>query len=164
MKPQPRYQPGDRIGSRYQVHKALMGGMGEVYLCLDLEQNFPFALKTFQQRYLAESHGLRRAFQNEVGTWISLGKHPNIVRCFYMEILDNQPFMFLEWVAGESDRSADLQTWLSGRQIELQRALQLAIGICYGLTPCPKQTTRSSPSGSEASKHPRYPRRFSQDH
>ena len=76
MKSQPRYRPGDRIGGRYHVYDMKMGGMGEVYLCLDLEQNFPFALKTFQQRYLAESHGLRRAFQNEVGTWISLGKHP----------------------------------------------------------------------------------------
>ncbi len=37
MKPQPRYKSGDKIGGCYQVHKALMGGMGEVYLCLDLE-------------------------------------------------------------------------------------------------------------------------------
>ena len=36
MKPQPHYQRGDRIGGRYQIHQALMGGMGEVYLCLDL--------------------------------------------------------------------------------------------------------------------------------
>lgn len=35
MKPQPRYQPGDKIGGRYQVHQALMGGMGKVYPCLD---------------------------------------------------------------------------------------------------------------------------------
>ncbi len=26
MKRQPRYKPGDKIGGRYQVHKALMGG------------------------------------------------------------------------------------------------------------------------------------------
>lgn len=44
MKREPRYKPGDRIsGERYQVHKALMGGMGEVYLCLDLETNLPFS-------------------------------------------------------------------------------------------------------------------------
>ena len=53
MKPQPRYQPGDIIGGRYQVHQALMGGMGEVYLCLHLETNLPFALKTCQERYRA---------------------------------------------------------------------------------------------------------------
>ena len=36
MKLTPRYTPGDKIGGRYQVHKALMGGMGEVYLGVDL--------------------------------------------------------------------------------------------------------------------------------
>jgi len=47
VNPQPRYQPGDKIGGRYQVHQALMGGMGEVYLCLDLEEMYPLALKRF---------------------------------------------------------------------------------------------------------------------
>ena len=37
MRPQPHYQPGEKIGGRYQVHQVLMGGMGEVYLCLDLQ-------------------------------------------------------------------------------------------------------------------------------
>ena len=92
-RPKPRYQPGDRIGGRYQVHKALLGGMGEVYLCLDLEEMVPYALKTFQPRY--QSSLLRRAFEQEVATWVALEKHPNIVRCFLMDILDNQPFMVL---------------------------------------------------------------------
>lgn len=26
-----RYQPGDKIGGRYEVYKVLIGGMGEVY-------------------------------------------------------------------------------------------------------------------------------------
>lgn len=29
MKPQPRYKPGDKIGGRYQVHKAPMGVWGK---------------------------------------------------------------------------------------------------------------------------------------
>jgi hypothetical protein len=71
-KPQPRYQPGDKIGGRYQVHQVKMGGMGEVYLCLDLERNYPYALKTFQQRYLTDAQRLRRAFEAEVATWVAL--------------------------------------------------------------------------------------------
>jgi hypothetical protein len=47
MKSQPRYRPGAKIGGRYQIHKVLMGGMGEVYLCLDLETIQAHALKTF---------------------------------------------------------------------------------------------------------------------
>jgi len=133
MKPQPRYQPGDRIGGRYQVHKALMGGMGEVYLCLDLETNYPRALKTFQQRYLTNTQILRRAFEQEVATWVALEKHPNIVRCFYMTTLDNQPFMVLEWIAGEEGRGTDLRSWLRHGPLEVKLALEITLDICYGL-------------------------------
>jgi hypothetical protein len=51
MRYQPAYKPGDRIGGRYLVSKALAGGMGEVYLCLDEQTGLPFALKTFQSRF-----------------------------------------------------------------------------------------------------------------
>ena len=44
---QTRYKAGDKIGGRYQVHQVKMGGMGEVYLYLDLEEMHPYALKTF---------------------------------------------------------------------------------------------------------------------
>ena len=133
MKPQTRYQKGDRIGGRYLVHKALMGGMGEVYLCLDLEENYPYALKTFQQRYLTAGQGLRRAFEREVATWVALEKHPNIVRCFHMATLDRQPFMILEWIAGEEGRGTDLRSWLRHGPLDLKLALEIALDICYGL-------------------------------
>jgi tetratricopeptide (TPR) repeat protein len=132
MRSQPRYQPGDKIGGRYQVHQALMGGMGEVYLCLDLETIHPYALKTFQQRYLTNPK-LRTAFENEVATWVALEKHPNIVRCFHMDILDNQPFMILEWIAGEEGKGADLRSWLRRGPLDLRTALDFTIDICRGL-------------------------------
>jgi len=50
MQSQPHYQPSDKIGMHYQVHQALMGGMGEVYLCLDPDMPVPYALRTSQQR------------------------------------------------------------------------------------------------------------------
>ena len=133
MKPQPRYHPGDRIGGRYQVHKALMGGMGEVYLCLDLNTNHPYALKTFQQHHLTNSMALQRSFETEVATWVALGKHPNIVRCYHMNILDNQPFMVLEWVVSQEKQGADLRSWLKHGPLDLKFALEIAIDICHGL-------------------------------
>ena len=89
---QPRYSKGQRIGNRFLVHQALMGGMGEVYLCLDEQQMLPFALKTFQ----ISNPNLADIFKSEVSNWIALEKHPNIVRCFYMYKFDNIPFMVLE--------------------------------------------------------------------
>ncbi len=127
----PGYQPGDRIGGRFQVHQIIMGGMGEVYLCLDLEEMYPYALKTFQQRY--QSSALQKAFEQEVATWVALEKHPNIVRCFYMNILDNQPFMVLEWIAGEEGKGTDLRGWLRHGPLDLRLALKITLDICRGL-------------------------------
>jgi serine/threonine protein kinase len=140
MMPTPSYQPGDLIGGQYLVHKAIVGGIGEVYLCLDREQILPFALKTFQQRFLTHLR-MRKAFEDEVSTWVGLGRHPNIVRCFYMETLDNRPFMVLEWIAGEEGKGADLRGWLRGGPLELGPALQIAIDVCCGLIHANQQQT-----------------------
>lgn len=129
---QPRYRKGDSIGGRYLVHQMLLGGMGEVYLCLDLEENLPYALKTFQQRYLT-NWAIRQLFAHEAATWVALEKHPNIVRCFHMRTLDNQPFMILEWVVGEDGRGTDLRDWLRRGPLDLRTALDFAIDICRGL-------------------------------
>jgi tetratricopeptide (TPR) repeat protein len=126
------YKPGDKIGGRYLVHKALMGGMGEVYLCLDTQHNYPIALKTFQSRFLINDD-LRNAFAKEVATWVALEKHPNIVRCFYMETIDNRPFMFLEWVASDGSHGTDLRSWLSRGPLDHQLALDFVIDVCRGL-------------------------------
>jgi len=139
MSPKPRYQPGDKIGGRFQVHKVIMGGMGEVYLCLDRATNHPFALKTFQQRYLNNAN-MQTLFQEEVATWVALGKHPNIVRCFLMDTFDNQPFILLEWIAGSDQRHADLRSWLRNGPLALQLALNFTIDICRGLHHAQTQT------------------------
>ncbi|MDY0092868.1 MAG: hypothetical protein RBT80_09235 [Candidatus Vecturithrix sp.] len=60
MKPQPRYKAGDKIGGRYRIHQALMGGMGEVYLCLDLEDNIPLALKTLRKGFWTSRNSAKR--------------------------------------------------------------------------------------------------------
>ncbi|MBZ0276380.1 MAG: tetratricopeptide repeat protein [Anaerolineae bacterium] len=128
-KRQPRYKKGDRIGGRYRVHQALMGGMGEVYLCLDEKENYPYALKTFQGSDLR----MRKIFEDEVTNWIALEKHPNIVRCFRMETVENVPFMFLEWVASLESRGTDLRSWLRRGPLDLPLALRFTIDIVRGL-------------------------------
>jgi serine/threonine protein kinase len=67
MQPQLRYRKGDKIGGRYLVHRALAGGMGKVYLCLDLKENVPLALKTFQAKYLTNPKA-REYFEREAAT------------------------------------------------------------------------------------------------
>lgn len=128
----PTYQPGDRIGETYEVHQCLMGGMAEVYLCLDLETHEPYALKTFPYRSRLDPN-VRKTFEREIATWIALENHPNIVRCFSMNIFDGQPFMILEWVSSNESRGSDLRSWVQSGPLDLRTALEVTIDIARGL-------------------------------
>ncbi len=131
MRPEPSYKPAERIGGRYLVHKAIVGGMGEVFLCFDEKEKIPIALKTFQRRY--DAPGLKEAFLEEVGHWVALEKHPNIVRCHYMDTVDRRLFMFLEWVAGDESRGTSLRDWLRHGGLGDKTALRFTIDILRGL-------------------------------
>lgn len=126
------YRPGETIGGIYEVHQCLTGGMGEVYLCLDRETHEPYALKTFPSRARLNPDA-RRAFEREITTWIALENHPNIVRCFSMNIFDGQPFMILEWVSCDEIRGNDLRSWIEAGPLDLRTALEIAVDILRGL-------------------------------
>ena len=126
------YKRGDKVGGRYLVHRALAGGMGEVYLCLDLEENLPWALKTFQKRFTYSSR-IREAFKREVETWMAFEKHSNIVRCFHMDTIEQNPFIILEWVIPEEGQGTDLRSRLRQGPLDLRLALDIAIDISRGL-------------------------------
>jgi serine/threonine protein kinase len=125
------YNAGDKIAGRYLIHQVLSGGVGEVYLCLDLEEDKTYALKTIQQQFLV-SPNLREVFRKEVETWVALGRHPNIVHCHGMELLDNRPFMFLEWITGSQNLRADLRCWLYRGPLSLRVAVDFITDVCWG--------------------------------
>ena len=133
MKSNAVYRPGERIANRFLVHAVRRGGMGEVYLCLDEQTKLPLALKTIKTEH-GSSPAARALFEQEVGTWVSLGRHANIVRCYHLERLDNRDFMVLEWISGEPDRGVGLDEWLARRgKPELRTALDFAVDIARGL-------------------------------
>ena len=78
-------------------------GMGVVYIVLDESSMTPFAVKTFQQ-WCIGTPALVQRFLREVETWIKLEQHQNIVRAFYVSTINNQPHLFLEYVAGSDLR------------------------------------------------------------
>jgi tetratricopeptide (TPR) repeat protein len=133
MQSELRYRKGDKIGNRYLVHKALAGGMGEVYLCLHLETKFPVALKTFQSRFLT-SPKAREYFEREAATWVALEKHPNVVECMFMTQVETIPFLLLEWVVAEQGYGTDLRHWLCRHgALGSRLAMDLVIDVCHGL-------------------------------
>ena len=127
-----RYRKGYKIGGRYIIHQPLKGGMGEVYLCYDSQGMEAYALKTFQKSYITTQ--LHKNLHAEIGNWISLEKHPNIVRCFFLKTIDDIPFIFLEWVVGDATKGISLRDRLNlVRKLSLQEALLIIVDICQGL-------------------------------
>lgn len=132
MKTDTSFHARDQIAGRYFVYQVVSGGMGEVYLCLDLINETPIALKTFNKKYI-QSTQIYDYFKEEVDKWITLGRHPNIVHCLGFEILEGQPFILLDWIAPDPQNRTDLQSWIRRGGLGLKTALTFAIDICEGL-------------------------------
>ena len=140
-----KYPPRSRIAGRYEVASLpLMGGMGIVYICFDHLEQRPVALKTFQPEYLPD-RAMRDRFLRQGTTWLELGKHPHIVRCYGVEHIGDRTevYLVLELVAKQDGRKdASLRSWLvpgsaMGVEPALLFGLQVARGMKYALEKIP---------------------------
>jgi serine/threonine protein kinase len=128
------YPPGTRIGQYAIAGRPLMGGMGIVYVCNDLEADRPVALKTFKPEYLPD-RAARDRFLREGTAWVDLGRHPHIVRCYEVLHTDPEVYLVLELVAKEQGRDdASLRAWLTpGRPLPAEQALLFGLQIVRGM-------------------------------
>ena len=80
------------------------------------------------------NEALHYCFEREAAIWVKLENHPNVVRCFYMNTIENTPFLFLEWVMGEEGESTDLRGWLARHgSLDPRLALKFVLGVCRAL-------------------------------
>jgi serine/threonine protein kinase len=107
--------------------------MGVVYLCLHLEKNIPIALKMPNRKYLANPE-TRKTFEREILTWISLEKHPNIVRCLHIDQIEKNIYIVLEWIVSGNDFRVDLRNFLRHGPINIKASIEFAVDICQGLS------------------------------
>ena len=127
-----RWQTGDKIGGRYEVHHIRKGGMGIVYLCYDHESQKPIVLKTFQDIFLSEKSQTER-FMWEAETWVRLEKHMNIVRAYYVEKIEDKPYIFMEYILGEEPFGPELSSWIRGKGLNLSLSLNFGVQFCSGM-------------------------------
>ncbi|MEW6663590.1 MAG: serine/threonine-protein kinase [Thermodesulfobacteriota bacterium] len=130
------YAPGAIIAGRYEVvGQPLMGGMGIIYMCFDRLGNIPVALKTFRPEYLPDREA-RDRFLREGATWVSLGSHPHIVRCYLVINVKAEVYLLLELVAKEKGHAnASLRSWLvPGKPLPVEQSLLFSLQIVRGMT------------------------------
>lgn len=126
------YKIGDKIGDRYEVSAIHHGAMGVVYGCFDHETKLPRALKTVRSRHLHDKQVLS-LFENEAAVWISLEKHPYIVRAYLVERFNKFPYVITEYVRGPEGMEGDLRGWLGHPRLTLPVAVAMALQIAQGM-------------------------------
>lgn len=128
------YGVGELIGSHYRVLDVRRGGMGLVYIVDDVRSvkkgvSLRLALKTFQHKYLWDSEATRR-FEREALQWVELGHHPNIVHALVVLEVDAFPYLWLEYVDGES-LAERLEHGVPALPEALDLSLQFVRGMGY---------------------------------
>jgi len=110
--------------------------MGLIYLCLDLNEDRPIALKTFRLDYLPD-RAAREAFLREGHHWVDLGIHPHIVRCYQVIRVGDgtEVYLALELIAKEQGRAdASLRSWLlPGQPLPVETALSFTLQVVRGM-------------------------------
>jgi len=96
---------GTTIGERYLVKEKLgQGGMGKVYLALDLKlHNQPVVIKILTEASLQNSY-LVQKFKHEVEALARLA-HPKVVRVLDFGDLNGKPYIVMQYVDGLTLRS-----------------------------------------------------------
>lgn len=98
--------PGDRVGGRYRIERAIAsGGMGSVFRAVDEHDGSSCAVKVVHDDALGSPRAIRR-FEREVLALREVD-HPGVVR--YLDHgtfgVAHMPFLVMEWVEGPDLRA-----------------------------------------------------------
>ena len=91
---------GDVIHSRFEIRQIRKGGMGIVYVLWDRQAREALAAKTYARSPDSDNRDIKKRFEREALKWINLDVHPHIVHARFIEHINEQPDIFLEYVAG----------------------------------------------------------------
>src|SRR5712691_463242 len=121
---------GDRIQQRWEVHHVQPGSLGLVYIVYDHETQWPYAVKTLPGTLLTSHAALAERFVQAAQTWINLDAHAHVVQAHFVEMIDGQPLLFLEYVSG-----GDLRDWLGIPRLtqDLPQVMRFAMQCCAGM-------------------------------
>src|ERR1700739_73930 len=125
---QDHLQPGDVLGSRYEIWNVLgEGGMGTVYKALDREVDQMVALKLIRPDMASNSVILAR-FKQELLTARQV-THRNVIRIYDLSEVDGVKFITMEFVEG-----CDLRKLLLDEgKLAPERAVEIMRQVCLAL-------------------------------
>lgn len=118
---------GDKF-EQYFIVDRKEGGMGIVlFVAHSLMPSMKYAVKTFKDEYFYEENVIKR-FWREAEEWIKLGKHKNIVFADHIFEVEGKPYLYLEWIEGNS-----LRYWIRNGLLDIPLTLDFPAQFCAGM-------------------------------
>lgn len=128
-------RPGDWIAGEYRVRRVFGGkgrsGMGVVYLVEGRTSEQPFVLKTFQSQKGSED--LVKRFEREAEIWVGLGKHANLVECFWVRRHSKQLFIAAEFIWPDLAKRNTLTHHIASGRITVANQVKWLSQCCYAM-------------------------------
>ncbi len=87
---------GDILLGKYKIAAKKDGGFGIVFYVVDLNAHIRYAVKTYPARITTEK---QKQFTEEAKLLLNSGGHPNIVKIVSFEVIDNRPYLFMEYAS-----------------------------------------------------------------
>ncbi|MEU6590007.1 tetratricopeptide repeat protein [Streptomyces sp. NPDC046881] len=130
----PGRKPTGRLGDHLLVYEVLRGGMGEVHLCGQQDDDGPtLALKTFQRRFFFDREP-RDAFVREVVLWTRLTGLAHIMPALFLRIVEGRPFVAMPLVREGPRGGRTVRDLLAGgRALPAVEVLRLAFEVAAGM-------------------------------
>ena len=125
-------RPGQIVDGRLEILNLIgYGGQGVVLKVKHLEWDRFLALK-LPLPEVVQSPVNRERYLQEAETWIRMGVHPHVVRCWFVEKISGLPGLFLDLITGGSleDRIKDAEF----KTINWSKVLNILLQVTEGLT------------------------------
>ena len=128
---QKRLEVGEIFAGRYRITQLIgRGGMGIVYRAVDTLTEKDVALKLIRADRLAGADAVKRLIREGVTSRDI--RHPNVIAVYDVGEVDGQPFMSMEFVAGRSLRTFNLEH-IQGEECSTKTASNIIREILSGL-------------------------------
>lgn len=116
----------------YQLLRTIQsGGMGVVALAYDSSRKDIVVIKRLSQARRNEPEAVTR-FRDEIGVAFRL-KHRNLVSAVDWGNVDGEPYLSVEWVAGQDVRAAIQRAAHLGEFVPASVAASIVCGVCHAL-------------------------------
>jgi uncharacterized membrane protein YhaH (DUF805 family)/tRNA A-37 threonylcarbamoyl transferase component Bud32 len=125
-------KPGDVFAGRYEVLQVIgEGGMGVVYRAMDKLTSKEIALKLIRADRLAGKDAVQRLIREGVTSRDI--RHPNVVAVYDVGEADGQPYMSMEFLAGQSLRAWTRKRLQTNSDCSMLTAANIIAEILAGL-------------------------------